>query len=249
MKRAFFVVVKMPFWGVAVICVVFAFAVLGLVYKQSSAFYPNVEAMAWPVVGKIIVVDAGHGGFDPGAVGSSGILEKDINLAVSIRLADVLRQAGAIVVETRTTDVALGDSKSEDMRNRVQLAKNANSELFITVQANSIPQKQYRGAQIFYAKKSDSAKLLAENIQEELGGLLKNTTRKALPINDIYIVKNLDVPVIVAEIGFLSNMEEEALLKDKAYQNKIAWGIYMGIIEYYSSIDDEEQKCEDPKAD
>ena len=109
-------------------------------------------ALALALLGKTIVIDAGHGGFDPGAVGVSGLLEKDVNLAISQRVAALLRQVGATVVETRTEDEALAETKRADMYRRVEIAEECGAELFITIQANSIPQQQYRGAQVFYAR-------------------------------------------------------------------------------------------------
>lgn len=191
-------------------------------------------ALALALLGKTIVIDAGHGGFDPGAVGVSGVLEKDVNLAISQRVAAMLRQVGATVVETRTVDEALAETKREDMYRRVEIAEECGAELFITIQANSIPQQQYRGAQVFYAAGSTEGQGLSESIQQSLGQVLQNTTRQAKSIENIYVVNKLAVPSIVVECGFLSNAEEEALLADSRYQQLAAYAIFLGIVSYYS---------------
>ncbi len=191
-------------------------------------------ALALALLGKTIVIDAGHGGFDPGAVGVSGLLEKDVNLAISQRVAALLRQVGATVVETRTEDEALAETKRADMYRRVEIAEECGAELFITIQANSIPQQQYRGAQVFYAAGSTEGQGLSESIQQSLGQVLQNTTRQAKSIENIYVVNKLAVPSIVVECGFLSNAEEEALLADSRYQQLTAYAIFLGIVSYYS---------------
>ncbi len=190
-------------------------AFLLLLAALSVGLRPPAEepqpALALALLGKTIVIDAGHGGFDPGAVGVSGLLEKDVNLAISQRVAALLRQVGATVVETRTEDEALAETKRADMYRRVEIAEECGAELFITIQANSIPQQQYRGAQV-----------------------LQNTTRQAKSIENIYVVNKLAVPSIVVECGFLSNAEEEALLADSRYQQLTAYAIFLGIVSYYS---------------
>ena len=192
------------------------------------------EALALALLGKTIVIDAGHGGFDPGAIGVSGLPEKEVNLAISRRVADLLRQVGASVIETRTEDVALADSKREDIHRRVAIAEENDAGLFVTIQANSIPQGQYRGAQVFYAEGSTEGRGLSESIQQSLQSVLQNTDRKAKSIENIYVVNNLAVTSIVVETGFLSNAAEEKLLADSRYQHLVAYAVFLGIVGYYS---------------
>ncbi len=192
------------------------------------------EALALALLGKVIVIDAGHGGFDPGAVGGAGTLEKDVNLAVSRRVAALLRQVGANVVETRTEDAALAATKREDIQRRVAIAEEAGADLFITVQANSIPQAQYRGGQVFYAAGSTEGQGLSESIQQSLASVLQNTDRQAKSIQNIYVVNKLAIPSIVVEVGFLSNPEEEKLLSDPGYQQLAAYAVFLGIVGYYA---------------
>lgn len=198
---------------------------------------PEHEALALALLGKVIVIDAGHGGFDPGAIGVSGVKEKDVNLAISRRVADLLRQVGASVVETRTEDTALAETKREDIVRRVEIAEESEAELFVTIQANSIPQGQYRGAQVFYAQGSVEGEGLSKSIQQSMAAVLKNTDRQAKSIENIYVVNRLAIPSIVVEAGFLSNAEEESLLADSRYQQLAAYAIFLGIIGYYADLE------------
>lgn len=190
--------------------------------------------LALALLGKTIVIDAGHGGFDPGAIGGGGVLEKDVNLAISQRVAAMLRQVGANVVETRTTDDALAESKRQDTYRRVEIAEDNQAGLFITIQANSIPQRQYRGAQVFFAAGSAEGQGLSESIQQSLSQVLQNTNRVAKSIENIYVVNKLAIPSIVVETGFLSNPDEELLLADSRYQQLVAYAVFLGIVSYYS---------------
>ncbi len=211
---------------------------LVIILEQLTPYLPGEAeqrpALALALLGRTLVIDAGHGGFDPGAVGKSGALEKDINLAVSRRLAGMLRQVGATVVETRTTDDALAHTKQEDMRSRVQLAESVEADLFITVQANSIPMPEQRGAQVFYSAGSEQGEALARSIQDALAEVLQNTSRQAKPIENVYVVRALAAPVVVVECGFLSNAEDEALLQDPLYQQLTAYAIFLGVVSYYA---------------
>ncbi|AOY75066.1 N-acetylmuramoyl-L-alanine amidase CwlD [Clostridium formicaceticum] len=194
-----------------------------------------------PTLTKVVLLDAGHGGVDPGAVSKGGVKEKDINLAIALYLKEYLEQSGAVVVMTRTKDEglyseggSLREKKNEDLRKRKEMVKESGPDIFITIHLNSFPQTQYHGAQTFYPKDNTKGKVLAEKIQEELINTLdKNNKRVALPKEDVYIIKGLDIPTTLVECGFLSNPKEEQLLQKSSYQKQIAWGIYMGIQRYF----------------
>ena len=218
--------------GFLLLCGILAWA-----YGQNDYDYDIMDVLSQTMIGKTVVIDAGHGGFDPGAIGLGGTKEKDVNLAVGRRLADYLRQSGAAVVETRTEDKALADSKKADMAERVAAAKNNDADVFISVQANFLPQHQYSGAQTFYHKESVEGKALAESIQQAIIDNVGNTDRTAMSIDNIYLVKNLDIPCVIVEVGFLSNAEEEKRLNEDDYQCRLAYGIYAGILSYYSAAD------------
>ncbi|WZL72593.1 N-acetylmuramoyl-L-alanine amidase CwlD [Clostridiaceae bacterium 35-E11] len=203
--------------------------------------HKTLEVFHVRTLDKVIIVDAGHGGIDGGAVGKSGIVESHINLEIALRLRKLLEQKGAIVLLTRDDDVGLysdtgriRDKKNEDLRNRKKLVKESQADLFVSIHLNSFPQPQYYGAQTFYPKDSDESKVLAEMIQEELVRVLNNGNhRVSKQKNDVYLLKSCIIPSVLVECGFLSNAKEENLLKNPTYQEKVAWAIYIGIVRYF----------------
>ncbi len=194
-----------------------------------------VAALAWSVAGKKIVIDPGHGGSDPGAVGEGGVAEKDVNLAVARRLALLLSQAGAEVFLTRTGDYHLGEAEvpgPEDLARRVGLVARHGAELFVSIHGNSFPSSQWWGAQVFYHPDSPEGRRLACLIQQEFLKALGESYRWAMA-EDFFVLRRAGVPAVVVEVGFLSNPREEALLSDPAYQAKLAWCIYAGIVRFF----------------
>lgn len=209
---------------------------IGIIYTSSYAQVRATEAFSWALGGQIIVIDPGHGGVDPGAVGPRGTLEKDITLAVSKRLGRILAQAGAQVHLTRETDTDLsgvgsGSEKLRDLDNRVAVARKYGARVYISIQANSFGTK-WTGAQTFYNSKSPASITLARHIQDQLRRLTP-TERLALPI-DVYVLNQLPSACVGAlvEVGFLSNPEEEKMLNDPLYQEKLAWAIYQGLARF-----------------
>lgn len=208
-------------------------------YEERQYDYDIMDVLSGAMIGRTIVIDAGHGGFDPGAVGLSGTLEKDVNLAVSRRLADYLRQSGATVLETRTEDQALAGTKKEDMAERVALANQNDADVFISIQANFLPQHQYSGAQTFYGSESAAGKVLSESIQQSIIDQLGNTHRVPMSLDGVYLMNALEIPGVIVEVGFLSNAAEEQVLNDADYQSEMAYAIYSGIVRYYNSLERE----------
>lgn len=196
-----------------------------------------VPVLSWALAGRTIVVDPGHGGIDPGAVGPGGTLEKDITLAVSLRLADELRQSGARVILTRETDTdlstpgkSLSSRKREDLDNRLAVAREAEADCYVSIQVNSFGTR-WTGAQTFYYPGSETGQQLAEYLQAELQRVLGNTTRQAKTL-DVYILRQLHkekIPAVLVEIGFISNAAEERLLNDPLYQSRLAYAIAAGL--------------------
>ncbi len=203
-----------------------------------------IEAMSWALAGKVVVVDPGHGGYDPGKVGVSGTLEKDINLAIALKLARIINTSGATAVLTRDQDVDLvtegeGTRKKRDLDNRLKIIEDVKADLYIGIQANALGTR-WTGAQTFYIEKNEEGRKLALSIQSEIRRQLKNTDRRALKIKEetSYILRNLDhLPAALVEVGFLSNREEEKLLNDPDYQQKMAMAIYSGIVKYLGEIE------------
>lgn len=192
------------------------------------------------LTGKTIAIDAGHGGSDPGAIGFNGTAEKEINLLLAKKLQRLLEEKGAVVIMTRSDDSVYSDVKKEDLDHRAKTVTKKNAEIFISIQCNAVPGSSYHGAQVFYYPESEKGKLLAESIQDSLVEKLKNTDRKALTLSSAYIMYVLDIPAIIVETGFLSNPEEEALLNDRDYQEKVVAAIYGGIVAYYNKQDSKE---------
>lgn len=172
----------------------------------------------------------------------SGLIEKDINLSVSLYLRDYLQQAGAIVVMTREGDYDLAQGstkgyarrKTEDLKQRVRSIEEKGADLFVSVHMNSIPSNRWSGAQTFYYPSSERNKALAGLVQDELRATLENTDRVAKTANTIYLLKMLKMPSVLVEVGFLSHPQESLLLGDDLYQRKVATSIYRGILRYSS---------------
>ncbi|MGN1084315.1 MAG: N-acetylmuramoyl-L-alanine amidase CwlD [Lachnospiraceae bacterium] len=188
----------------------------------------------------VVVIDAGHGGMDPGKVGTAGTLEKEINLAVALRLKALLEESGVRVVMTRTEDGGLyaedsQNKKKEDMRERVRVITEAKPDLAISIHQNSYPSEACKGAQVFYYQSSEESKRLAEVLQKAFPEVLRDgNTRQAKANADYYLLRKTPCTIVIAECGFLSNPSEEALLVTEAYQNKIAEALHLGILRYLS---------------
>lgn len=201
-----------------------------------------VPTVSLPVSGKTIVIDAGHGKPDEGAQSSSGTAEAETNLKIALKLQNLLEQSGSTVILTRSDENAIYDldtktlkqKKISDIHNRVKIGNESSADIFVSIHLNKIPQQQYSGWQTFYNDNSTEGQKLAVSIQNNLNGTIqKENNRVAKSIDNIYIIKNVEIPTTIVECGFLSNPEEEKLLLDDEYQNKLAWGIYNGIIDYF----------------
>lgn len=202
----------------------------------------TVETMATPVSSKTIIVDAGHGGEDGGAVSNDGVSEAEINLKIALKLQQLLEQSGSNVVLTRSDNNAiydvdkktLRDKKNSDIRNRVKIGNGSLADIFVSIHLNKIPENQYYGWQTFFKDGNEDGKRLATCIQNNLNETMqKENKRTPLKINNVYIIKHVEIPTVIVECGFLSNSEEEKQLQQEEYQTKLAWGIYNGIMEYF----------------
>lgn len=185
----------------------------------------------------IVAIDVGHGGFDPGKVGVSGVLEKDINLSIAKKLKRRLEKKGIMVVLTREEDVDLAlegeGKKMSDMRERVRIINESKALLSVSIHQNSFVSESVKGYQVFYYETSKEGKILAELLQDSIRTVVKDeNSRMAKANNDYYILKNVQCPMVIVECGFLSNYEEEALLAEEDYQEKLAKGMEKGILAY-----------------
>lgn len=216
---------------------------LCVMFISSTTHYTEaVNASRLPIRNKVIMIDPGHGGIDPGAVGRTGVLEDEINLKIAFKLRKLIEQFGGVGLMIREDDSGLysegksriRDMKNEDLRERHRIINESGADILISIHLNFFPQSQYYGAQCFYNKGDEEGKKLAELIQAELVDVIKNNnTRKAKSIDSVYILKNNKMPSVLIECGFLSNHEEERLLQNDNYQEKLAWAIFMGVMKYF----------------
>lgn len=162
-----------------------------------------------------------------------------------MKLQQYLEQAGAVVFITRNTDEALDKGKKGDMKGRKEIANNSNADIFISIHQNAFPQKKAKGAQVFYHKTSENGKKLAEFIQEELKkNADSENTRQAKSNTDYYVLKKSEIPAAIVECGFISNPEEEKKLNTDEYQEKLAWSIYLGIMDYFQQQESSKQNSD-----
>ena len=223
-----------------VLCGYIAFSVLILnayflrSYQQTSSgsgtYFPT------------IVLDAGHGGMDSGAVGIDNVLEKDINLSIALNLKDLFNISGFNVKMTREKDESIHNEDSgtirsqkvSDLKNRLNIINFDPNNLLISVHQNKFEDSKYKGAQVFYYKNSEEGKRLAEDIQQALCDSL-GSTRSAKSNSDYYVLRTTTIPSAIVECGFLSNSDEETKLNTADYQQKTAWAIYKGISDYFNA--------------
>lgn len=190
-----------------------------------------------------LVIDAGHGGNDPGKIGYGGILEKDINLAIALLLKDSLEKENIYVVLTRETDRNLADEgstnqKRADMQNRCEIISNANPVFTISIHQNSYPSPEVAGAQVFYYTNSSVGCTLATTLQTALREHLNPDNHRQPKANDnYYLLKKTPTPTVIVECGFLSNPSEAALLATSEYQQKVVNAISAGILTYLQDND------------
>lgn len=202
----------------------------------------TTETVALPVTNRVIVIDAGHGTPDEGAESNNGVTEAEINLRIALKLQNLLEQSGAKVILTRSNETAIYDidkktlreKKVSDIHNRVKIGNESSADIFVSIHLNKIPQNQYWGWQCFY-NQNEKSKILAENLQNNLNeAIQKENKRIAMKLDTVYIMKNVEIAISIVECGFLSNEEEEKRLQEDDYQNRLAWGIYNGIMDYFN---------------
>ena len=220
-----------------------AFSVfLGTSYLKSEKEISIVAAGNAQNANFNIVLDAGHGGEDGGASSKDGILEKDINLSIALKLNEMFKSAGFKVVMTRDEDKSIYDDnakttrqkKVSDIKNRVNIINSDPTNILISIHQNKFPESKYHGSQIFFSSNLPESRKLAESIKQSITDSLQpENKRECKPAQkEIYILNKAQVPAVIVECGFLSNEEEAKKLVDDSYQQQIAKCIYDGFINY-----------------
>lgn len=229
--------IKRTVIAVAAVCIMFGTAAGAVAIKISSNIRPDKQVC--------VVVDAGHGAPDGGAVGISGVEEKDINLSIAQKLQEVLEGKGIKVVMTREGDNGIWDEDAEtirakkvsDMHNRLQIIKDSGADLFLSIHMNSFTNSKASGLRIFYDKQHPEGKELAEDIQAsiaEVTGAETNAVKTA--DTRLFLMKNPVMMSILVECGFISNAEEEKKLQNDEYRAEIAWAIAESVEKYYEIL-------------
>lgn len=226
---------KLILWGIVAVAALF-----GWWLYHEPVIWINLP-FASTISGKKIVIDAGHGGIDPGTRSGSGLLEKEINLDIALKLKRHLSMVGVYCVMIRETDRDFSDSnedfstkKKRDLSYRTRAANQSGADLYLSIHANSFPQSIYKGAQTFYEKSDPQSKCLAEAIQYHLVKKLGPNRRRAKAGN-YRVLNDTEMPGVMIEVGFLSNPEEAELLKDEDYRERIAKAIFRGVVDYFSN--------------
>ena len=189
-----------------------------------------------------VILDAGHGGSDPGKIGLNNLLEKDINLAITEKVKKCLEKEKITAELTRKEDKGLGTTgdgskKTEDMQARVKMINETKPVLTVSIHQNSYPEEYVHGAQVFYYNGSSGGEQLAGLIQTQLVQDLDPENHRQIKPNDsYYLLKKTKGTIVIVECGFLSNAAEAGKLCDEAYQDRVAWSIHKGILQYINGI-------------
>lgn len=188
----------------------------------------------------VITIDPGHGGYDPGKVGVTGVLEKDVNLSIALLLKDILASYGYTVYLTRDTDISLNDpdassKKTSDLNNRIAITESNQSQLLISIHQNSFSQESVHGAQVFYYANSEEGETLAGLIQDNIKALADPENTREIKGNSEYVIlAKSPCTAVIVECGFLSNPSECEKLSSAEYQQRMAESIANGILAFLS---------------
>ncbi|MBE7050420.1 MAG: N-acetylmuramoyl-L-alanine amidase CwlD [Ruminococcaceae bacterium] len=219
---------------------------IALVFSVSSFLnvneHKNSFVFAPLSAGKTIIIDAGHGYPDGGAIAGDGTLEKDINLEISKKLGMFFVQSGAKVIYTREGDDSVAekdnktirDIKRDDLKSRRETLNSGEGDIFLSIHMNNFDDSKYSGAQVFYDGNNKDSKVLANLVQSYLKEFVdKTNTRKAKDAkNSIFIMRDSKIPCALIECGFLSNKKELEKLKSEEYQEELSYAIFCAVTEY-----------------
>lgn len=237
--------IKTRFFLFGILISVFGILSAGSIYTVTQR---TVDASLNTVNYKTVIIDAGHGGVDGGTSADDGTLEKDLNLQIALKLNEMLNSFGVETVLTRDTDISIHDvtaktirqKKVSDLKNRLNIINNTDESVFVSIHQNHFGESRYHGTQIFYSKNNPDSQKLADFIRMPVISYLQpeNTREIKQSGTEIYLLKNAQSPSVMIECGFLSNADETNRLKDENYQNKLAFAISLGIIDYFTKTED-----------
>ena len=219
----------------------FILLVMGIVFFTQPVKETVGNAMQQEQEGLCVVIDAGHGGDDPGKIGINGAKEKDVNLSIARRVKDYLEKEDIRVVMTRETEDGLYDAdashkKVQDMKRRIAIIEETAPDLTVSIHQNSYPEEYVHGAQVFYYEGSVEGQELADKIQKRLiEGADPENKRQIKANSSYYLLKKTKIPIVIVECGFLSNRTEAEALCSDEYQDCIAWEITLGILQYLNA--------------
>ena len=236
--------IKIKFIFVVILLSIFSLLTIGsgYVFKKSAINAASEN------VNQTVIIDAGHGGVDGGTSSEDGTIEKDINLQISHKLNNILQSFGIQTVMIRTDDISLHDEsaktirqkKVSDLKNRLDIINNTDNAIYVSIHQNHYSDPVYSGTQIFYSKNNpDSIKLAQKTRLSVISYLQKTNTREIKQSGkEIYLLNNAQAPAIMVECGFMSNVNENKLLKDEIYQRKLAFTLAIGIMDYIKSSEE-----------
>lgn len=231
----------------SIIAIITAFLIIlsAMLYLTFMANFSAAEASSMPITQKTVIVDAGHGGDDSGAIGIDGTVEKDINLDIALKLEKILKFYGFNVIMTRTQDVMTCDDgldslrkrKISDIHNRFELMRKNPDAIFISVHQNKFEDSSQHGTQVFYSGNDERSKELAEAIQTSVTLTLQRKNDRVVKKSGsgIYLLYHAKIPAVLVECGFISNSDEVKKLKDESYRMKLAILIADGLLKYLSN--------------
>lgn len=227
---------KKNYFSIFIICA----ACIGFALWLSDTVSAQPVAAVQTAPDQVIIIDAGHGGEDGGAVSCTGVNESQINLEIALRVDDFCHLLGYSTVMLRTDDISLHDSsantisekKVSDLKNRVKLVNQVSGGVLVSIHQNQFSESKYHGSQVFYAA-TDGSQPLAEQLQDNLRAVIDpSNNRQCKKADSVYLMSKIQCPAVLVECGFLSNAQEEAMLRDAQYQKKLAAVITCSICSY-----------------
>ena len=223
-----------------IIAMVLLVALVASLLFSSYRHRTAAPALTFPERKELLIIDAGHGGFDGGAVAKDGTFEKDLNLAVALKLSEQARAVGINTLMIRETDDAVGEgeevTKLADMKNRLKIINEHEGAVFVSIHMNEFSTAQPQGAQVFFAPSAKGSSELADLIQKSIARDLQRSNKRLAKkaTKDVFLLYYAHNTAVVVECGFLSNSDDLHSLQNEEYQSKLAFSILRGILEYYS---------------